>query len=305
MKRLLLSLSLALAAALGTQAQTLPTIPNGGFETWAQTGQINAPTGWTTSDQLYGTSFPLPTTTAVQTNDRNGGQSAIRLQGANLGVATLPAFLFLGNARNANAEYPGGMACTARPAVLQFWYKYQGSISDTTFVAAVLTRGGGTGRTEVGGGGLELTPNASTAGYRLGQVRIGYVPNVTVAPDSLYAIFVGNGGSAAGTLFLDDVTLTNTITAQREPLLAGALVAYPNPSQDGRFKVRAEQDHDLVAGTLTVTDATGRTVLQQPPVTAGAVATGRTVDLQGHAPGVYTLRLESSRGTVLRRLMLN
>ncbi|RTQ46551.1 T9SS type A sorting domain-containing protein [Hymenobacter gummosus] len=306
MKRLLLSLSLALTAALGAQAQTLPAIANGGFETWALSGQVNTPTGWTTSDQIYSNGpFPFPFTTAVQTNDKHGGQSALKLQGANLGVASLPAFLILGAARDFDSEYPGGMACAARPAALQFWYKYQGSVNDTTFAAVMLTRGSGAGRVEIGGGGLALTPNASTADYRLGQVPIIYTNTSALAPDSLYNVFVGNNGSANGILFLDDLTLTNTVTAAREPMLAGALVAYPNPSQDGWFKVRAEQDHDLVAGTLTVADATGRTVLRQPPVAPGAVVTGRPVDLRGQAPGVYTLRLATPRGTVVRRLMLN
>jgi hypothetical protein len=307
MKRLLLSLSLAITGVLGAQAQTLPAIPNGGFEQWTLSGQINQPSGWTTSDMVYGSGtspLPFPTATAVQTNDRNGGQSAIKLQPANLGVVSLPAFLILGNARDFQADYPGGMACAARPAALQFWYKYTGTTADTTQAAVMLTTGRGATKLEVGGGGLVLTPDASTASYRLGQVRLGYGAT-TVMPDSLYAVFVGLAASPNGTLFLDDVSLTNTITTARESVLAGALVAYPNPSQDGWFKVRAEQDHDLVAGTLTVTDATGRTVLRQPAVAPGAVVNGRAIDLRGQTPGVYTLQLASPRGTVVRRLMLN
>ncbi|OON69639.1 T9SS type A sorting domain-containing protein [Hymenobacter sp. CRA2] len=301
MKRILLSLLLA-AAGTAAFAQALPPVTNGGFETW----NGNVPTGWTTTDQLYLELLGFPTSTVTQsTADKRSGTAAAKLQNLVIGPASLPSLLILGNALDlaTDQNYPGGMAYTARPAAFQFWYKFQGTPADTVQMVAVLTRGGGTARQEIGGGAQVLLPSTSTS-YRLGQLPMGYAAN-TLAPDSLFVLIATNGGSAGASFIIDDIVPTNTVTAAQEPMLAGALLAYPNPSTDGQFKVRAERDHDIVAGTLTVTDATGRTVLRQPAVAAATVANGRPVDLRGQRAGMYVLRLESERGAVVRRLMVN
>lgn len=302
MKHLLLCALLALAATLAT-AQVQPAVPNAGFENWSITA-AQVPTGWSTSDQLYASSgIPFPTNTVSRSSDSRSGTYAARLQTGNLLGNLLPSFVVLGTVRNfnnTNQMYPGGVPYTARPAALQFWYKYTGTVADTAEAGVLLTRGTGTSKQELGAGGTELYA-ATAPAYRLGQATIGYGPN-GLAPDSLYMYFATNGGSAGGALVIDDVVLTNTVTAAAEPQLKGALVAYPNPSTDGQFKVRAELDFDIVAAPGTVTDATGRTVLRLPAVPAQDVANGRLVDLRGQRPGIYLLRLQAARGTVVRRL---
>lgn len=299
MKRILLFAAALVAATGAARAQTLPAIPNGGFETW--TG--NLPGGWTTSDQLYASElpFPVPTNTVTRSTDKYNGQAAAQLQAFSFFGLALPPILILGTVRDLEADYPGGIAYAARPASMQFWYKFQGTSADSAAVSLALTRGGGTNRQEIGLGGAFVTGSTSTS-YRLGQVPIIY--NNALAPDSLYAFVTTNAASTTATLLLDDVVMSNTVTAAKEPMLAGALLAYPNPSTDGLFKLRAERDHDVVASSLTVTDALGRTVLRQPAVAAASVANGRPLDLRGQKAGVYVLRLESERGAVLRRLVV-
>jgi hypothetical protein len=104
-------------------------------------------------------------------------------------------------------------------------------------------------------------------------------------------------------LFVDDITLPLTVTANRNPQLDAALVLYPNPSSNGDFSLASLQKPGIATAPFTITDAAGRVVQRQGAAPVSA-ASGRLVSLHGQPAGVYLLRLDTAEGTVTRKLLI-
>lgn len=87
--------------------------------------------------------------------------------------------------------------------------------------------------------------------------------------------------------------------ATAAPALAAALALYPNPAQaEVQLSVPASLQAERLSATLL--NALGQ-VVQTTTLPAGAA---RTLPLAGLAPGVYTLRLDTSAGTIAKRLLV-
>ena len=182
---------------------------------------------------------------------------------------------------------------------MQFYYK--------------LTRPAGT--TDIGGVGVSLTritggvstdiartyqPLAAVATYTLVTVPLTYT--ASTVPDSLHIEFYSSAAQTpvvGTTLFIDDISFVTT-TATRSGLLDAPLSVAPNPSADGRFTLHSPEP-TVLAAAFTLTDMTGRVVLQASP---SSPATSRTIDLGTQAAGLYTLQLQTDRGIVVRKLVV-
>jgi len=298
--------------AAGT-AQAQSAVPNGTMETWLTRSGSDSPAQWLTTDDALRLGNPgLPTTGSVlKSTTSHGGSFAAQLvsiSSPNTGEA--PGFLALGNSfGNLSAldslVQVGGLPYTARPARLQFYYKFSGTITrpeDRPLVHLQLTKTTNGVRQTVASGRLYL-PAAGT--YTLADVPLRY--RLGVAPDSLHLAF-GSGDfdgarfTAGNTLFLDDIVLTGTVAATRDAQLQAALSVYPNPSASGLFTLAAAQEPALLAAPFTVTDALGRVVLRQPAGQPGAGP--RSLDLRQQPAGVYSLLLDTPRGPVVHQLVI-
>jgi len=302
-----LATSLLLATLASAQAQT---IPNGGFETWALRNSVEAPTGWVTTDDvaaaLVSTAFATGTYTKV--TDAHSGTYAARLESKNtpLGIVVAGA-VGIGSKVGANVTLPGGIPFTGRPTMLQFYYKLSGpqpaAASDGAFAQVALTRYvNGTTQTLATAKQVFTT---ITSTYVLAQVPLTYTSSAT--PDSVHlvlssgAIITATAGPVAGTVFqVDDVSFTGTATATRDAALSAALTVAPNPSPDGHYLLHAPPT--LLAGSLAVTDATGRVVRREAALMTSAPT--RALDLSGLAAGLYTLQLVADQGLVTKKLVV-
>lgn len=302
MKRFLLSL---FAAASLTAPSLAQQIPNGNFETWATAGPVERAQNWQTTDDVLreGFGLNLNTGTVVKTTDKYAGSFAARLETQNVsGLGPAVGYLVLGPRLNVSTGSFGGIPFTGRPAALQLRYKLTGANAalDSASVNIILTRSINGQSQPVGYGALLFRPAAT---YALATVPVRYFS--TQAPDSL-RIIINSGSSdvvTAGTaLTVDELTLTNSVTATRAEATAPHLTAFPNPSADGRFTLETREEPALLRASLTVTDLAGRVVLAQPAAAAGT--TRREVDLHGQPAGVYTLRLAAATGSVVRRLVI-
>ena len=301
-----LATSLLVATLASAQAQT---IPNGGFETWALRNSVEAPTGWVTTDDvaaaLVGTAF---TGTYTKVTDAHGGTYAARLESKNTLLSiVVPGAVGIGTKVGANVALPGGIPFTGRPTMLQFYYKLSGpqlvAASDGAFAQVALTRYVNGATQTLATARQVFTTVTST--YVLAQVPLTYTSSAT--PDSVHlvlssgAIITATAGPVAGTVFqVDDVSFTGTATATRDAALSAALTVAPNPSPDGRYLLHAPPT--LLAGTLAVTDATGRVVRREAALTTSAPT--RALDLSGLAAGFYTLQLVADQGLVTKKLVV-
>ena len=316
MKKTLLLSSAFLAAHLLSPVvgRAQQAVPNGQFENWTTRNGGDAPVQWQTTDDVLSLSIPKFSTTGtvIKSSDMHAGSFAAKLTNvniANLGEA--PGFLSLGNSlgnlnRVDSLENLGGLPYTSRAARFQFYYKFAGTItqaSDRPKAAIRLTRTVGGVRTVVAYGRQYLT--LPTTGYTLADIPLTYRQGY--APDSIHITFGSgdyeeNNFNPGNTLYLDDLALTGTVTATRDPQLQAALSVYPNPSSTGLFAITAAREAELLAGPLTVTDAVGRVVLHLPA--APASTDTRSVDLRQQPAGLYSLRLDTPRGPLMYQLQV-
>ena len=331
MKQLLLP---ALAAFVGlatlAPAAAQTTFTNNTLETWVTRNGTEAPANWLTTDDGvraagFGSLLVLTgntTGTVTKSTERHGGDFAARLESKNvalLGAAlggAVPGILALGqklkpidltklNTVAGLNNVGSGIAYTGRPTQLQFYYKLTGAGAATDLAGS----GIGLFKTvdgvaqQVATGAIVLTPTTG-ADFQLATVDLTYTR--TDAPDTLrLAFFSGSSATrTAGTVLLvDDVTLvTSVATPTRAALAATGLTVFPNPSAGGTFTLQAP-DPALTAAAYTVFDATGRVVAR---AAAGSPAPGatRTIDLHEQRAGLYTLLLQTARGPLSQKLVV-
>jgi hypothetical protein len=186
---------------------------------------------------------------------------------------------------------------------MQFWYKLTGenALTDSAAVFIVLAKTQGNVVKDVAFNGYLLPP---TPTYQLYDFPITY--EETIAPDTLELYFTSGTAediTAGTTLSVDDITLTGTVTAARNPATEAALQIYPNPSKGGEFSLASLSNAAIATAPFTVSDVTGREVLRQAAASP-ADSRGRLVDLRGQRPGLYTLRLETPEGPLMRKLVI-
>ncbi|GAA3917741.1 T9SS type A sorting domain-containing protein [Hymenobacter algoricola] len=301
-----------------TRAQQV--LPNGTLETRV-TRRGDAPTSWLTFDDalVVAVPFPVPPTGGVtKVPDSHAGSFAARLTtvqplfppGPTPGLLALGTKISQADVDADSVDLVGGLPYTSRPARMQFYYKFTGTIASTNdrpTASVSLTKTVGGVRQVIATGRLLLTATATA--YTLGDVALRY--KSSTAPDSIHIVFASgnitpdsNSGFTLGNaLFVDDVVMSGTATATRDARLQAAVSGYPNPSASGRFSLAAPQEAALVQAPFTVLDALGRIVLQQSAGQANTTG-ARAVDLRAQPAGVYSLRLDTPRGPVVHQLLI-
>ena len=319
MKKLLLS---ALTAAVGlatlAPAAAQTTFTNSNLETWETRNGVEAPANWLTTDDIVRALSPIAfqTGTVTKTTDAHGGNFAARLESKAIPlVGVVPGVLVLGQdlgpdpqALNTNGN---GVPFTGRPAELQFYYKLTGAsaATDSASVVVQLAKSIDGQSESVADTVLVLTPSAE---YRLVRLPLNYyLPD---APDTLRLAFLsgqavdllglsGSGIHAGTALQIDDISFMGVATPTRAALAAtGGLTVFPNPSAGGTFTLHAP-DPALTAAAYTVFDATGRVVARAAAATPAPGAT-RTIDLHEQRAGLYTLLLQTARGPLSQKLVI-
>jgi hypothetical protein len=305
-----------LLLAWGGRTATAQTISNGNFELWASPGGApEAPTGWLTTDFILGYYNNVPagsyfnTGTVTKSTEAHGGSFAAKISTLSLptnsgGAVVHPGWLVLG-AQPGLYDYAGlpnaGVPCTTRPTQLQFYYKLTGPATDSASALVYVTRTVAGVPTLLGVAFQYLQPTTS---YTLLTMPLDYSSGDV--PDSVH-IQLSSGDArvitAGTTLLVDDMALINPTLATRAGAATQDLVQVaPNPSPAGRFLLSSPAQPDLAAAPLAVFDVTGRLVQRQP---AQAVpGTGRTLDLSGLPLGIYTLRLDTKQGSIVRQLVV-
>ncbi|WBA43802.1 T9SS type A sorting domain-containing protein [Hymenobacter canadensis] len=291
---------LALFSTSGAMAQQ--AIPNGTLETWAQRGLSESPQSWLTLDDVIAEILgPLPfsTNTTVKSTDRRSGSFAAKLETQNF-QDNFPGFLVLGTRIGNSNTLGGGIPYTGRPANLQFYYKMTGPASDSAGVQVALFKTVN-GNPEVVADAFQIL--APQAGYTLVTLPLTYRRADT--PDTLQITFASGLAEniTTGTaLFIDDVSMTGTVQAARNPALDAALTVYPNPSPNGEFRLSSVANPAVATAPYTISDAAGR-IVRTATAAPLSIAGGRPVELRGLPAGVYLLQLNTPDGPVTRKLI--
>ncbi|MBC8082422.1 MAG: T9SS type A sorting domain-containing protein [Hymenobacter sp.] len=310
--RILAQVVFALLLPVAAMAQA---VPNGNMENWAVRAGSESPVNWLTADDVAATAagFPVQFNTTIKAPDARGGSFAARLENKAVplfGVA--PGLLILGSRiTGGDGDFPAGLPYTGRPARMEFYYKLAGTAAalaaDSAAAFIVLTRTvNGQQQVIAAGETYLLTPAAS---YALSTVPLRYASNL--APDSLQIIFASalsenafSGVVSAGTaLTIDDIALTGTVAAARNPALEAALTVYPNPSPNREFRLASPGNPAVATAPYTITDATGH-VVRTATASSISLASGRPLELRGLPAGVYLLQLRTPDGPLSRKLLI-
>jgi hypothetical protein len=267
-------LSLALLPQLAS-AQ----IPNGGFENWVDQGGYLEPVGWLTYNDVP----TVGSATVEQGTPGNPGSYHVVIttrQAAGGGLA-IQGWVSAGTS-GTNAGFP----YTARPALLTGQWQYGIQPNDTAQVTVALINGAS--QTFIAQGILEVT--GSLGNWQMFQVPLTYFSNDS--PDTAYiqlASSINFSNPVVGSFMkLDDLAFEGSVGID-EVTGSNALSIFPNP---GTTHVTL----DLPPGphTITLFDATGRVVLQQP------TAEDRPVIGTEELPaGLYRITVRDEHGGVM------
>jgi Secretion system C-terminal sorting domain len=120
----------------------------------------------------------------------------------------------------------------------------------------------------------------------------------------MFSASVGYVGGIGGSTTSAPIWRLNTaiLSSRNSAALKGVLKVYPNPSNDGVFKLNVNAPSTKTR-EVTVTDALGR-VVYTTSLNATAVGQDVSLDLSKHKAGLYTLRLETEQGTAVEKLVI-
>lgn len=198
------------------------TIPNSGFENWAQQGPGMVPTAWGTS----------PTTT--KSSDAHSGSFAIQCKTDSFtdpmgNVKIMPGILFLGmRGMGPNSNLPGS-PFNIRPDSFVGWFKYAPKGQDAFKVDVLFTKWNTTWNKQDTIGTSIFMGDAVTD-YTRFSMPIEYSSWAT--PDSVQ-IFFGSGdpqnAELGSTLIIDDISFVTMPNASLK-VLNNQLNVFPNPT---------------------------------------------------------------------------
>lgn len=151
--------SLLFVLLLGVFILTAQTVPNGGFETWTQTGNYAEPTPWNSPNPTTA-SLSLYTVTRESSVVQSGAYAA-KLQTKSFLGLQIPGLLTLGtfniNLVTMEATITGGTPFTWRPDSLTGYIQYEPKFSDECFIGVLLLKQNGSSWDTLGTGSFTTT----------------------------------------------------------------------------------------------------------------------------------------------------
>ena len=307
MKKLSLSIVVALLITLPLTAQSQTAFPDGGFENcWQQFQAQNGNNYWdfksnhflSTLNTLYDITAeqgiaPLTAWRSTGGNDVYNGSYALKVASNTMimgdetiflpGVAaTLEIDIF-------NIDCTLGEPFTSRPTSMNGYYKYAPVNGDSAIIEVFFQKNG-----NVIGGGKKVI-NDVIADWEQFDIDIDYINETT--PDVIVVIFASSGnydfsniqtlmackGQVGSTLYLDDVDFKYGTSGIKEMLTPAISVnVFPNPSTE-QVTVQIGKE---ISGTLAVYDYLSRKVGEYP-----VNGTQISIDVNRYATGSYLLNV--------------
>jgi hypothetical protein len=302
MKKLLLFTACILIFT-GVNAQILPTQ---NFESWGS-GSPPEATGWASGNILYG--FGAGDTVCHKSTSANTGSYAMKLEtikqvtnnAASIGVPDTLCFAFTGTINPFPASIKTGYAFTARPSLLEFYYKYTPVGSDSATAGIILTKStGGNTRDTVASGKIYLGAQGS---YTMGTINLTYTPSYVSSgnPDTAFIYFassyvksfiIANGqmniqykGQQIGSMLWVDDWYPTSVGIEEQQLIKYS--AYPVPAND-QYTLHFEKAESK---TVQVYDVAGK--LMEEIKSGDKLVTIKT---SAYADGIYFIRVKDAGG---------
>ena len=226
--------------------------PNGEFENWTILNGLE-PDNWTTLNYITSTSG---TPYATKTNDKHGGDWAIRIENITSFVGETIGYLTNGDFQGFSSI--GGLEVEQNPSLVSGWYKYLPVGTDTA-QAAILTY-----YYDISGDSAVILeqqiinlPPASSYTYFEVPLLYNSGPPVDTINISFAAGLMENGLTEGSTLLLDDIEIQYyPVSVSENKLKKNELKVYPNPFRD--FIDISDPTGSANGGTFRLYDNLGR-----------------------------------------------
>lgn len=258
------------------------TIPNAGFETWAQSGPFLAPSDWATSPNVsqstlahagsYAALLTVDTITNPQTST----------------VDTIGGLMYTGVQTQGPPPPPGtsygGFPYTGRPDSLGGWLQYTGQQGDFFKIELALSKWNASSGTRDIIATATLSNDLDIPVYSYGNLALVYTSSAT--PDTAFIQFsVGDQVQRhkGSSLWVDDLAfITNSTSSVQAIQVAERLNIYPNPASETiTLQAKTSGLH------YTIEDMQGR--ILQVGLTSEAHTLISIADLNN---GLYILRMQ-------------
>ena len=281
------------------------------FETWTGSGASIEPTGWISANALTLLPGNPQSVSQATSPDNHGGTYAMKISSVLMTNPLTPTTVPNPIGLAATGVLSGsalkfGYPFTARPASVDFWYKYSPAAPDTAEFLALLWNSA-TGDTLAFG---YWSTAASVASYMQQSVPLTYDPAFSSEyPDSIALTFSSTRlftasfafcttcGKAGSNLWVDDIGFTGWNGVSEHPGSRGVSV-FPNPASDFvNISVDAVND----AYSVNAFDNTGR-IISTTALSARNSMTRKSgvINTSGFSAGLYSFAIMDKNGAAIR-----
>ena len=281
-----------LCASLNVYGQS---IPNNGFETWNNPDGYNVPEGWSTFNEL---TTSLNIYTCMKGIPGSPGASYIKLISKSVpGFGVVPGMAVAGSVDLSQLNSMGGFAYSNTPTALNGKWQYMGgTTSDIGYISVVLTKwdSGMNMRDTIGEGMVDLDGMAMS--WSNFSIPISYLSNES--PDSCSIILSASGPNpvANSYLYVDNLAFAG-VTAVEEKLSQLATEVFPNPITN-ELNLILPGDLSNESLDVFIYNQFGQIVRRLATVKSEI----QRIDTSALSPGMYYLRIESSKGRSIHKI---
>jgi hypothetical protein len=290
MKKFLLSLAWV---AYGSYA--IAQIPNAGFETWSNTGGFNTPQDW---DNLNSMTASASVYTCTKGTPGSPGTSYLKLiSKAVSGMGVMPGIAVSGMLDMDTYKPKSGFAYSARPASLTGKWQYMATGADQGYIAIYLTRWNATmSMRDTIGKARKMLPGMAMS---WATFTLPVVYSSQEFPDSCSIVFSASGNTPVATsyLYIDNLSFSGVVTANKEIETQTVLKVWPSPVTD-----KLNFDVQSLLGKLEqirLLNLAGQAV-EQVSIPVEGVG---SVDMRKYGKGVYFLEIQTANKRNIKRFV--
>ncbi len=277
---------------LNTHAQ----ITNNGFENWSGSD----PVGWVSTNGLMIFGNPQ---SIYQSSNSHSGSSACEMHAVHITskppgifIPDYTGSIFLGVQVGFNSIR--GIPYTSRPAQLEFWNTYLGSVGDTASGLVALTKWNTTsGNRDTIATGYFLRSTFDSV-FTKSSMVLTYSSNEN--PDTAIIMFasVTVSSTQAGAVFtIDDLVFTGGNVGVKENIGLNEFTFYPNPAKNNIVLDFNELDN---INWITLIDMHGKTCYRNDNI----MGTKLTIDVESLSRGLYFIQVSDGNSIGIKKLII-
>lgn len=272
------------------------SIPNAGFETWANMGNYSNPDSWSSLNDMTST---MGSYTCTIGTPGSPGASYLKLTSKTIsGMGVVPGIAVCGVLNTTTLQATSGFAFSQRPQ--NFTGKWQHMIygSSQGYIDVQLTRWDANTQSRVVVASKHQVLSGMAMSWANFTMALTYMDGSN--PDSCIITMAASGSTPTNNdyLWVDNLGFTGTVTGIAQNNFDANISVYPNPALDKlSLNLSALKDKFV---TVEIADIQGKIVMSNQNI---EVSSSVSVIVSDLPKGNYVLNVISKEGTVKRNFI--